>query len=394
MIQRFFQFIKKYYLLIIAGLIIGQVFIVGFRGINTPKDLHIDNIVLNNNLKNKIGQMVIIGFRGIDAPEDSYIANIIKELKIGGVILFDYDVPSKSYPRNIINPGQTEKLISDLKNYSTTPLFISVDAEGGIVNRLKPKYGFIPIMSAKEMGVGVGISTTIDEAKKLSLELKELGFNMNFAPVVDVDINPNNPVIGGLERSFSADYENVVEQAKAFIKEQRENGIISVAKHFPGHGSSENDSHLGLVDVTKTYKSEELIPYEELQKEGVLDVVMTAHIINTDIDKDYPATLSLNFLQNILREKIGFEGVIVSDDMQMNAIASNYGFDESIIRAINAGCDILIISNNSTSVYDEQLPYKTINIIYEAIKDGKISMEKINESYDRIMKLKEQFNII
>ena len=129
-------------------------------------------------------------------------------------------------------------------------------------------------------------------------------------------------------------------------------------------------------------------------KEGVLDVVMTAHIINTKIDSNYPATLSPNFLQNILRDKIGFEGVIVSDDMQMNAIASNYGFEEAVIRAINAGCDILVISNNSTSVYDDQLPYKTIDVINNAVKEGKISLEKINASYDRIIKLKKQFNII
>jgi len=380
--QNFFSFLKKYQLVMIMGLII----VVGI--------VNLFYLIKDNNLKNKIGQMVIIGFRGTEATDDSYIANVIKDLKIGGVILFDYDVPSKSYPRNIINPEQTEKLISDLKTYTRTPLFISVDAEGGKVNRLKQKYGFIPVVSPKEMGRGISTSTTANEAEKLSLELKNLGFNMNFAPVVDVDINPTNPVIGGLGRSFSADPENVFEQAKTFIKKQKENGIISVAKHFPGHGSSDSDSHLGLVDITKTYKNEELIPYQELQKEGILDAVMTAHIVNTNIDKNYPATLSPNFLQNILREKIGFKGVVVSDDMQMNAIASNYGFEEAIIKAINAGCDILIISNNSTSVYDDQLPYKTINIIYKAVREGKISMGKINGSYDRIMNLKREFNII
>ena len=380
--QKIFSFVKKYYLFIILGLVV----ITGF--------IYLFSVVQNNNLKNKIGQMVIMGFRGTEALENSYVANVIKDLKIGGVILFDYDVPSESRPRNIVSPEQTEKLISDLKKYSSTPLFISVDAEGGYVNRLKPRYGFIPIMSAKEMGKSLGTSSTASEAEKLSLELKNLGFNMNFAPVVDVDVNPTNPVIGGIERSFSADPQKVFEQAKTFIEKQKVNGIISVAKHFPGHGSSENDSHLGLVDVTKTYKSEELIPYQKLQGEGILDVVMTAHIINTNIDKDYPATLSPNFLQNILRKEIGFKGVIVSDDMQMNAIAENYGFEEAVIRAINAGCDILVISNNSTSIYDEQLPYKTINTIYKAVKDGKISIEKIYESYTRIMKLKKQYNIL
>lgn len=382
MTQKIFSFIKKNYLFIIVGLVV----IAG--------GLYLFSIAQNNILKNKIGQMVIVGFRGTEAQKDSYIINIIKDLKVGGVILFDYDVPSESRPRNITSPEQTKKLILDLKKYSKTPLFISVDAEGGYINRLKTRYGFLPIMSAKEMGNSMGTSTTASEAEKLSLELKNLGFNMNFAPVVDVDINPTNPVIGGLERSFSADPQNVFEQAKTFIEKQKANGIISVAKHFPGHGSSENDSHLGLVDVTKTYKIEELTPYRELQKEGILEVVMTAHIINTHIDRDYPATLSPYFLQNILRKEIGFKGVIVSDDMQMNAIASNYGFEEAVTRAINAGCDILIISNNSTSLYDEQLPYKTIDVIYKAVKDRKISRKTISESYDRIMKLKRQYDIL
>jgi len=382
MAQKIFSFIKKYYLFIIVGLVV----VVG--------GFYLFSVTQNNILKNKIGQMIIVGFRGTEALKNSYITNVIRDLKVGGVILFDYDVPSESRPRNITSPEQTKKLILELKKYSSTPLFISVDAEGGYINRLKPRYGFLPIMSAKEMGSGQGTSTTAGESEKLSLELKNLGFNMNFAPVVDVDINPKNPVIGGLERSFSADPQKVFEQAKTFIEKQKANGIISVAKHFPGHGSSENDSHLGLVDVTKTYKIEELIPYRELQKEGILEVVMTAHIINTHIDIKYPATLSPNFLQNILRKDIGFKGVIVSDDMQMNAIASNYGFEEAVTRAINAGCDILIISNNSTSLYDEQLPYKTIDIIYKAVKDEKISRKTINESYDRIMKLKRQYNIL
>jgi beta-N-acetylhexosaminidase len=346
----------------------------------------------DQDLRNKIGQMVILGFRGTEVNEDSYISKVVKELNIGGVILFDYDVPSKSSPRNIINPEQTKELIANIKKYATIPLFISVDAEGGLINRLKPKYGFISIMSPKEMGEA-GAEITSDEARKISSELKELGFNMNFAPVVDVDINPDNPVIGGLERSFSSDPEKVTNEAKIFIEEQTKNNIISVAKHFPGHGSSENDSHLGMVDVTKTYQEEELIPYKELQEEGILDVVMTAHIMNTNIDENYPATLSPNFLQTILREEIGFDGVIVSDDMQMKAIADNYGFDESVIMAVNAGCDILILSNNN-SVYDEQLPYKTIDVIYNAVKNGKISIDKVNESYGKIMQLKERFGII
>jgi len=343
-------------------------------------------------LKDKIGQMLMVGFRGTEISADSYIAGVIKDLKVGGIILFDYDVSTKGFPRNIINPDQVKKLILDLQSYARTLLLVAVDAEGGNVNRLKPDYGFLNILSAKEMGKSMEI--TIEESEKLAAELKELGFNMNLAPVVDVDINPDNPIIGKLGRSFSSDPDKVAIYAAAFIESHNKQNIITVEKHFPGHGSSMGDSHLGMVDVTDTYQERELAPYIELQKEGLLDVVMTAHIINRNIDENYPATLSSNFLQKILRQQIGFEGVIISDDLNMNAIADNYGFEEAIIKAINAGCDILLISNNGTSKYDEQLPYKTWDIIYKAVKNGKISLETITESYNRINSLKKKFGMI
>ncbi len=339
-------------------------------------------------LKNEIGQMIMIGFRGTEAKPGSYITRVLREVKVGGVILFDYDVPSESYSRNIVSPGQVETLIADLKTYSFEPLLVAVDVEGGKVNRLKEKYGFLPILSPKEMGEEGNTASTTQEAEKLVFELKTLGFNMNMAPVVDVDVNPQNPVIGALGRSFSPDPQQIFLDASAFIEVHKENNIITVAKHFPGQGSSLGDSHLGMVDVTKTYKKEELIPYQKLQQAGLLQAVMTAHIINRNIDQNYPATLSPRFLQDILRGGIGFQGVIISDDMQMGAIALNYGFEEAIIMAINAGCDILIVSNNSAAEYDEDMPYKVRDVIYDAVKAGKISRERIGESYNRIHSLK------
>ncbi len=353
---------------------------------------YIDGFRKDNELRNKIGQMLMVGFRGTGISTDSYIVSVIKDLKIGGIILFDYDVPTKSFPRNIINPDQTRKLISDLQSYTTTPLLIAVDAEGGSVNRLKSDYGFFNILSAKEMGQSVEI--TVKESEKLATELKDLGFNINLAPVVDVDINPNNPIIGGINRSFSSNQNKVITSAAAFIETHHKQGIITVEKHFPGHGSSTGDSHLGMVDVTDTYQERELTPYVGLQKEGILDVVMSAHIINRNIDKNYPATLSSNFLQKILRQQIGFKGVVISDDLDMNAIVDNYGFEETIIKAVNAGCDVLLISNNGTLKYDEQLPYKARDIVYEAVKSGKISLETVTESYNRIYNLKKKFGII
>lgn len=350
--------------------------------------------VINNNeeaeLRNKIEQMLIIGFRG--ATINPYIDQTLKDLNVGGVILFDRDVPSAGeVERNIINPEQTKKLISDLKELRGD-MFVAVDAEGGDVNRLKEKYGFTNIPSAQEMG-----KKSPEETKSygifLGQQLSDLGFNLNFAPVVDVNVNPDNPVIGYLERSFSDNAEEVYSHASAFIEGLHQSNIVTAIKHFPGHGSSKNDSHLGMTDVTNTYKEEELLPYELLIENGYNDMVMTAHIVNQKIDENYPATLSPLFLQNILREKVGFNGVIVSDDMNMGAIVDHYGFEEGLIMAINAGCDLLILSNNGLEKYDELIPYKAVDAILNAVKEGLISEEQINQSYNRIQLLKESYGI-
>jgi len=361
-----------------------------FSGTNKPKGVSLTD----EELKKEIGQMIMVGFRGTEAPENSDIYKIIKEVKIGGVAFSDYDVPSKSFPRNIVSPEQTKKLISDLQAYSSDPLFVAVDAEGGEVNRLKEKYGFLPVISPEEMGKDKTLETTKEESLKLAGELKDSGFNMNLAPVVDLNTNPQNPIIGALGRSFSSSSEEVANQAKAFIESHLENNIITVGKHFPGQGSATEDSHLEITDITDTYKEEELFPYQKLNEDGLLNAVMVAHVINKKIDSEYPATLSKFFLQDILRDRIGFKGIIISDDMQMAAISDNYGFEESIIKAINAGCDIIYFFNNSPDGYDKDIAYKVRGIIFNAVKENKIKEKRITESYNRIVDLKKRFNVI
>jgi beta-N-acetylhexosaminidase len=344
---------------------------------------------VNSELRDKIGQMLIVGFRGTEINKDSKIIQDINNLNLGGIILFDYDVPSKGeITRNIENKEQLSTLISDIKNLTNTDLFIAVDAEGGYVNRLKPKYGFETIESAESIAKKSN-EEIYNNSLLLSQELKELGFNLNFAPVVDVNINPDNPVIGYLERSASSDPEVVYNYASIFIDAMHENNILTAIKHFPGHGSSSEDSHLGLVDVTETYEQEkELAPYTKLIQDGNLDMIMTAHIINQNIDEENPATLSPLFLQNILKQELGYEGIIVSDDMQMGAIVENYGFEEAIIKAINSGCDILIFSNNNQT-YDEDIAEKAIDIIENAVNNNVINIENIENSYQKIKELKD-----
>ncbi|MDD2703121.1 MAG: glycoside hydrolase family 3 protein [Candidatus Omnitrophica bacterium] len=341
-------------------------------------------------LKKQVGQMLIVGFRGTGADEASFILKAIKDLNLGGVVLFDIDGSTKGFPRNITGAEQVKGLIKNLKKSSLTPLMVAVDAEGGSVNRLKPKYGFIPVPGHRELGEKNDLNETRNASAKLARELSELGFNVNFAPAVDVDVNPENPVIGAMGRSFSADEKIVSEQAKAFIEGQHEYGIVTAIKHFPGHGSSKTDSHKGLADVSETYRDKELVPYKELIKGGFLDMVMTAHIMNRKIDSEYPATLSAHYINEILRNMIGFEGVVISDDMQMGAITKYYGFKEALIRAVNAGCDLLIISNNG-SVYDETAPYRARDIIFDAVKNGEIPLKRIAESSRRIEDLKKRF---
>lgn len=341
-------------------------------------------------LKEKIGQMIMVGFRGTEAKEGSDIYRAVKEAKIGGVILFDFDVPSASFPRNIISPGQTKDLVSGLQNLSETPLFIAADAEGGAVNRFKKEYGFEEIISAEEMAKK---GKTGSYAEKLAKQLQELGVNMNFAPVVDVNLNPKNSAIGAIKRAFSSDENEVYENAKIFIEKHKEYGIITSPKHFPGQGGAKIDSHVDIADITQTYQAKEVVPFDKLNQNGLLFSVMTAHAMDKNIDPENPATLSGAFLQGVLREQIGFEGVIISDDMQMGAIEKNYGFSDAIIKAVNAGCDIILISNNTQRGYDKDVAHKVREIILGAVRRGLIDEAKIHESYDRIMGLKRQFGL-
>lgn len=343
---------------------------------------------MENDLDKKIGQMLLIGFRGMEISDNSEIAKDIQNERIGGVILFDVDVALGRIPRNIESPIQLKKLINQIKNYSKTPLFISIDQEGGNVCRLKEKYGFLRSVTQKYLGDLNNEDSTRYWGAITANTLSEMGLNLNFAPVVDLNINPDNPVIGMYERSFSDDTKIVTNNARIIIDEHKKRNIICTIKHFPGHGSSTADSHQGLVDVTNSWNEIELIPYKKLISEKKIDMIMTAHIFNANLDVNYPATLSNNVITGILRNKLQFDGVIISDDMNMKAISHYYGLETAIELAINAGVDILMFANNIS--YDENIATKAISIIKQLIKDRKISNNRIEESYKRIMKLKNK----
>ncbi len=338
-------------------------------------------------LENKIAQMLIVGFDGYEINNNHLISKAIKNHNLGGVILFDLEEKDCRL-KNIKSPGQVKKLVSDLKGLSDVPLLVGIDYEGGQVARLKEKYGFPKTFSHKYLGDIDDVTLTHKHACEMADTLSGLGINLNFAPVVDLGVNTENPVIAKKERSFSEDPEIVIAHSRQFIKAHAEAGILSCLKHFPGHGSSSTDSHLGFVDITASWQEAELLPYKQLVKEGYVDCVMTAHVYNKNIDPDYPATLSQILISEILRKQIGFEGVVFSDDLHMGAIIENYSFEESLRLAINAGVDILLISYNEK--YKDELTANVIDIISGLVVAGEVLEDRINQSYGRITKLKNK----
>ncbi len=366
-------------------LLITSLFVISLSVYSIPQPA--DPLPDDPELDFKIGQMLKVGFRGLSVEESSHIIRDLKEYHLGAVVLFDYDVPTRRPVRNVKSPDQLKKLVSDLKELASAPLLVTIDQEGGRVARLKADFGFLPSVSAQYLGDIDNPDSTLAYVEITSQTLRDMGINVNLAPVVDVNLNPDNPIIGGIERSFSDDPEKVTDHARIFIEAHNGQGILTTLKHFPGHGSSKEDSHLGLVDVTDVWSEIELIPYRNLIESGDVDLIMTAHIFNEHWDDEYPATLSGNVINGILREDLGFEGVVVSDDMQMDAVRSYYGLETAIEQTIKAGVDILGFANNS--IYDEDIIPTAHGIIKKLVEDGRISEARIDESYQRIRNLKQ-----
>jgi beta-N-acetylhexosaminidase len=336
---------------------------------------------VHDSLDIKIGQMILIGFPGTTADEK--VIDEIARGKVGSIIIFEKNIP----PKNSF--VELKKIIWTYQKAAPIPLFITIDQEGGKVNRLKDKYGFPRSITAEAMGKSGSADSVRFYSEATACTLAGLGINVNFAPVVDVATNPANPVIVRHGRSFSANQDSVVWMAREVIAAHRRMGVLTVLKHFPGHGSSKNDTHLGIADVTDTWSELELKPYETLISEGLVNAVMTGHLVNKNLDSEgNPSTLSKPILEGVLRKKLGFNGVVFSDDMQMHAITKHYGLSEAVRRAIDAGVDIMCFSNNIAGS-----DTRTVDAVHTIIKDlvatGAISRQRIDESYRRIMRLKK-----
>jgi len=333
----------------------------------------------------KIGQMIMFGFRGTSVDTAGKFYKDIKEGKSGGISIYEANLSPTNTSENL------QILIKTLQAASPVPLFTAITQEGGIVNRLKTKYGFPHMPSAEYLGKLNNLDSTKYYADNTAFTLSRLGINVNFAPVVDIYM-PTNPVLGSRERTYSVNTNVITKHARQVILSHNYFKVNTALKHFPGHGSSTTDTHLELTDISKTWKADELKPYRQLIKQGLVSSIMTAHIVNDKLDKTKnPATLSKKIITGLLRKEMGFTGVVFSDDMNMKAISAEYGLKDAIERTINAGVDVLLFSGTREGVNSNDAS-DIVNIILELLKEGKVSMTRINESYIRIIKMKHNRN--
>jgi len=330
-------------------------------------------------LEPELGTLLLVGFHGTDGAAHADLERLLCETRVGGTVLF---------ARNIVDADQLSRLTGALAERSATctgrKLFIAADAEGGNVMRLAPRAGWPATFSAQELGESNDFVLTELEARRIAGMLRTVGINWNLAPVVDVGYNPANPVIVGTARSFGANPLLVTEHARAFIRGLRAEGVLTALKHFPGHGSSFGDSHLGFTDVTGTASPElELVPYRALIAEGLADSVMTAHVFNRRLDDQRPATLSRATIGGLLRGDLGFGGPVVSDDLRMGAIQQQYGIGEAAVMALDAGVDVLLI-------VDDRLPdgrsaaQVALAAIRRALTKGALDPARVEAAIERV----------
>jgi len=338
-----------------------------------------------------IGELLLVGFRGTGVDGNDEVRRLVCDVKVGGVLLFERDVATGN-PRNIGSAEQVAQLTADLQALARRcvrrPLFIATDAEGGQVMRLSARLGYLPTPSAREMGESGDVAATELEARRMGATLRDAGINWNLAPVVDVAVNPLNPPVVMAGRSFSADPEQVVAHARAFVRGMHEAGVLTALKHFPGHGSSRGDSHAGFTDVTDTADlAAELKPYRTLIAEGLADSVMTAHVFNRGLDPWDPATLSRYTVNRILRRRFHYSGVVVSDDLLMGAIIHHYGLEEAAVKALNAGVDVLLIAQNSEHG-EARAAERVVGAVHRALAEGWLSRSRVVAALDHVRKLR------
>jgi beta-N-acetylhexosaminidase len=341
-------------------------------------------------LDKSLGEMLMVGFYGTEVSSKSQICKDIKNYNLAGVILFDYNPVDRKKAKNISSKKQLKRLTTQLQNCSKNrKLLIAVDQEGGLVQRLKKRYGF-----KGNFPKASNVSTISDREVEniyngMAKELNSVGINYNLAPVVDLSINKKNRVIYKLGRSFGENPRDVAHYSSIFIKSMHSYNILTSLKHFPGHGSSTGDTHKGFVDVTKKWKAIELIPYKLLIDNKNIDSIMVAHIMNKKLDSLYPATLSSKIINGKLRGELGFNGVVITDDLQMGAISQRYKLRDTIKLSINAGDDILLFGNQLDPRHTVKVK-ELIDIMKSLLQSKEITIRNVKESNRRVENLKRK----
>jgi len=326
-------------------------------------------------LDEKIGQMIIAGFYGTEA--EGYLTSLVNEANVGGIIFFG---------RNFSSLNQTTEILNDLKKLDPViPLFLSVDEEGGSVSRLPNEIDDLP--SARWFRKNVGQDKAFELGVVIGETLNEFGFNMNYAPVLDVDNDKTSSVMGS--RSYSTDPEVVGEMGSMVAKGMEYAGVISVVKHFPGHGDVAVDSHEG-VPVLRF--SMERLTQNELKPFAIaisndIPAIMVGHLAIQIIDKKTPASLSYPILTGLLRQTMGYDGVIITDDLGMGAIRKDFSQSEAAVLAVMAGADVVMVSHY------ENDPFRVIEALKKAISNGEITEARIDERVTRILRLKIRFDL-
>lgn len=338
----------------------------------------VNNKIKGMTLDEKIGQILMLGIDGYDLDDSS--RKMIEDYHVGGFVLLG---------QNVKDTEQLLKLINSLKSANASknknPLFISVDEEGGRVDRMPSDIKKYP--SCKVIGSLNNVSLSYNIGKSLADEIKAFGFNMDLAPVMDINNNPGNTVIG--DRSFGSQPDVVSRLGVQTMLGVQSENIISVVKHFPGHGDTSVDSHKGLpvinYDLNRLNKFE-LIPFKAAIKNKA-DAVMVGHILLPELDPLSPASFSKTVITDILRNQMGFDGVVITDDMTMGAIVNNYNIGESAVKSIKAGADIILVCNGMSN------KLTVINAMRSAVLNGDISEKRLDESVYRILKLKQKYNL-
>jgi len=331
-------------------------------------------------LEEKIGQLLMFGWQGETAEENlkasAHAKIIVDEFKAGGIIILG---------RNVQTPEQVAETLNELQGRSKLPLLVAADQEGGLVTRLKDPFTVFPGNMA--LGATRSAEYCRRAARAIGTELLAVGVNFNFAPCVDVNVNPENPIIG--VRSYGEDPDLVARLGVAAIEGFQSAGVLACAKHFPGHGDTSTDTHLAMPVIRygkERLEAVELKPFRAAMKANVASI-MTSHIAFAALDGHLPATLSKNIIQGLLRDEMGFDGLVVTDCMEMKAIADNYGTAEAAVMAINAGVDIVL------ACHTLEVQAQMRDALLKAVEDGVIAEQRIDESVRRILAAKRQYEL-